>query len=254
MVDRIVTVVFDDGMGHGDWHRLCAAFEASVRTNVPYAELVIIEGQRPPAERNVRQSFKDNTHKLDLWAHAVDIAEDGDRVLLADCDALVLGDVFAAFGEGDFDIAYTVRPSPHRINGGMIYLRVSDKTRRFMREWVRINAELMADDDRRKPLIDKHAGINQAAINVLLDNGAADCETAELPCAKWNNVCQTREQFGDDTMVLHVMGTLRELLLANAPMHRRPPYIRPAFDVWMQYDQLAKESECLKAQANTATG
>lgn len=252
MADYIVSAIFDDTK-YGDFFRLCRAFEYSAKANTD-AEVVLMETTRPPETRNYRRTFKDNTLKLGLWSNYVNFAEDGDRIVLMDCDTLVLRDVFDAFDTADFDVAYTVRNSNCRINAGVVFINVNDASREFMRRWVQINGELMDNLNRLTELAKTYAGVNQSAIAVLLKDYAGNCRFHELPCAKWNNVDQTWESFDDSTYVLHIKGALRELLLANTQEDRRPHYMKRAFNTWMEYDARANSEEpCPKAQANTDT-
>lgn len=57
----------------------------------------------------------------------------GDRLMVADVDLYFLDDPFKAF-EKDFDFAVTTRCHPYRwpVNGGVFFLRINDRTRRFV--------------------------------------------------------------------------------------------------------------------------
>ena len=71
--------------------------------------------------------------KIEQLARLVKQLRNGDRLIVADVDLYFLDDPFKAF-EKEFDVALTTRchPYPFPINGGMFFLRINPKTRKWV--------------------------------------------------------------------------------------------------------------------------
>jgi hypothetical protein len=145
---RLVSVYFPehDGRSVGVYGRMVRALERSAAVNSPHTPLDVVRitpDWSRLAERwrrghdPQRESLLANTAKLEAWGRAVESAAGGELIGLLDADLLVTGEL-AEVELLSFDLAYTERPAGARypLNGGVVFLRVSDGTRSFMRRWV----------------------------------------------------------------------------------------------------------------------
>ncbi len=236
---RIVSVIFPDLGGHGDFERLCDAFEASVEMNGGDCELLLLETERPDTGVGAR-TYIENTVKLNLWIK--ELAKADMPTVFMDCDTIVLRPLVDAFDQ-PFDVAITTRDSDCWFNAGVVFARPGLGATRFFQEWQRVNDDLYANQDKLAEPARTFVGINQSALSLMLKAPPA-CDIAYLPCETWNNVDQTWDALSGDTAVLHIKGALRELCLVDMPEHRVPPEIRPARDVFRVYDRIAREMTC----------
>lgn len=71
--------------------------------------------------------------KIERLQKLVHQLRQGDNLMVADVDIYFLDDPFKAF-ENDFDFAITTRCHPYRwpVNGGVFFLRINDRARRFV--------------------------------------------------------------------------------------------------------------------------
>lgn len=141
-----ISVVFDyENTSYG---KLAAVLEKSIKKNSPNSALKLLKIEAPEIteeERTNRFCFRENTEKLKVWVEQLEECEDKE-IIFIDCDMMVLGDVSEVF-KWDFDIAATKRTKDMRIkyNGGVIFVKSNERSRRFFKEFKRIN-DLMYSD------------------------------------------------------------------------------------------------------------
>jgi hypothetical protein len=165
-----------------------------------------------------------NTQKLHAWVEAVDEAADGDRVLLMDTDMFITRPLDPLWDRA-FDIAYTARRHSHRQakfphNGGVLAVRVSPQSRRFMAMWRAINDAFLGDVRQHQAWWPQYQGINQSAFGCLMETGGHECHVIGLRCLEWN--CENSEWASFDpqtTRIVHVKSKLRRALF-NIPNPR----------------------------------
>ena len=75
--------------------------------------------------------------KIEELQSLVNCLRSGDRLIIADVDLYFLDDPFKAFDE-DFDFAVTTRCHEYRypVNGGVFFIRISEKTRKFVKFYL----------------------------------------------------------------------------------------------------------------------
>lgn len=197
----------------GEFQGLADAFEASARRHFPTADLQVWRCPPPPLG-GLPNGCAYNAEKLRLWGRLA--CEAKTKTILIDADTLILGDLSGAFDQS-FDVAYTARPDSarHRLNGGVVFLRPTERARGFMRRWVEIDDEMVASRPLAERAAGLHGGVNQAALCSLLDDGAANADVIGLPCSIWNSVDETWASFGDHVKVLHFKSELRAAALRN---------------------------------------
>jgi len=240
----VVTVLLGDAP---HYRRLFSVFKRSLQANCPLATLEVMRAGLPPRPSNLPYHTATNTTKLHLWRDAV-YRHEGKLVLL-DCDAVILGDLAAAFQQGPFDIGYTVRPGMLRLNSGVVFVRCNQRSRTFMDDWVTINDALLAHQPACLASMARYGGVNQAAMAYLLDK-RPDCKLQQFHCAVWNSVQETWHQVNDKTRIVHIKSRLRDIALGRIPAtpdNMRPPKeaimagvdpnesIQPALDAWLKY-------------------
>jgi len=194
---------------------------------VPVGPHVFPEGYPEHAESNF--------NKMRAWVHSVCGCQDGEQLLLADCDLLFLKSVEDAF-LGDFDIAYTVRPGKIPINGGVIFVKTNKRSRAFMRHWyTAAETILRRGKNEIKREVAKFGGISQASLLHTLEGPlGATVRFKELPCAEWNSVDQTWADYDPETTrVIHIKGKLRRLCLGRSQPEQHE-VLGPLMRLWRQ--------------------
>lgn len=135
-----------------------------------------------------QSSFAYNTHKLIDWNGVVQRAAEGSRLLITDADMMVLRPLDPVW-DHEFDIALTEKRAVTRLplNGGVVFLRVNARSRRWFKAWLDWNMRLIGDGALHRGYRARYCGMNQAALGALLENGGRDlAHVIELPCAEWN--------------------------------------------------------------------
>jgi len=208
----------------GMYQRLAMVLESSAKRHLPGWEVRverITEVPLQPASGNPSHGW--NTLKLEWWRDMVRGAPDGARLLLIDGDTAILKPLDSVW-RLSFDIAYTVRERGLPLNGGVIFLRVSKKTRAFMETWWEINSKFFHSDLKHAPWRAKYAGINQAALGCLLETVAHGCALERLPCREWN--CCQWQWLDCSTRIIHVKSVLRRAVFGvEAPRTGMQPMI-----------------------------
>lgn len=213
---------------------LARVLEHTARRWAPGWDVEVRKVAPSALQKQLGQAAADNSWKLELWCRAVEESPEGGRVLLIDSDTFVTGPLDDLW-EVPFDLAYTVRPEGWRfpINGGVVAVRASEGTRRFMREWLAEDRRMLVNSERRAPWRKKYGGHNQASFGCTLEAGtgaALGLELAALPCAVWNCEDATWAAFKPEaTRIVHVKSALR---MAAFRLAGCPPRLRPLLDLW----------------------
>jgi hypothetical protein len=124
-------------------------------------------------------------------------------------DVIVTGDMRDVEQEGEFDLAVTVR-SGGRINSGVVFVLVSEKTKEWYRRWYELVLVLLDDPKQLRQLKSKYAGINQSALETMLLE-PHDLVVKKLPCNIWNCTPICYPQFNEQTKVVHLLEQARRV-------------------------------------------
>lgn len=236
MTRRIVSCYF----GYRDWGRLAAVLRATVAQQCPGWVLDLAHLPYPPQVPGRGQGETANTRKLEYWAASVDQSQDGDEVLLIDADTAIVRPLDDLW-ERPFDVAYTTKPGAALpFNAGVVFLRVNPKTRAFMARWLAENRRLYESKSAHLPLKQKYAGMNQAALGSLIQQGLfpGDLNVLELPCREWNCEDSSWARFDPAvTRILHVKSTLRSHCTGS---YLCPPELKAARDWWLAQERAAR--------------
>lgn len=182
-----------------------------------------------------------NTHKLELWTALVEDAEDGAQLLLLDADTAIVQRLDAVWDE-PFDLAYTVKPKGARfpLNGGVIFLRVSDGTRRFMRRWRDLNRFFLEHPLEYQVWSAFYGGLNQTALGVLFRQGdpaTTGLTIQQLPCLEWNCEDEHWARFDPTvTRIVHFKSGLQKAVFREAAT---PAGAQPLVALWDQLERQA---------------
>lgn len=210
---KIVAVQFDYP-GTNRYNILSKVFEYSVKVNCPEAELEILKVKAPIIKGKVRsKSFASNTLKLDLWLDTLNNTED--NVVFMDCDMIVLKDISDAFNS-DFDVGYTKRTGSRiPYNGGVVFVKNTQKAREFITLWKNINLKMYDDYVFHKPWRNKYGGMNQAAFGYIMEKENYRAKLKKFGCDIWNACDDNWKKLDDKTKVIHIKGTLRRNVLMD---------------------------------------
>lgn len=216
------------GLPRDTWTRLAKTLAHSVHEHCHGWTLDLAEIPPSPDLSSPKgsQGNVDNTRKLDAWAQAVERAADGDRILLLDADTLIrreLDDVW----DHPFDLAYTKKPEEARypFNGGVIFLRVSDLTRAFIRTWRDVNRFFLEHPSEHDVWLPAFGGINQSAFGMLVESISDKAwpepfkgyhpglAIRKLPCLEWNCEDEHWDEFDPDrTRIVHYKSGLQRAI------------------------------------------
>lgn len=239
-VPRLVACHFQTNT-NGDrtiWPRLSRVFRHTAGTALAGWSIEIAELEPLPM-RSSRATPWDgqNTQKLDHWVDAVIRADDHDRMALLDADTAILRSLDEVW-DRDFDLALTKRPRGWPYNGGVVFVRVSPAVRHFFERWREENRRMLGDRPYHARWQKIYGGLNQAALGMLLETGAADgLKIERLPCVEWNCEDTTWTEFGPTTRVLHVKSALRLAIFSGVHPSRE---LQPLRDLWLDLERQAK--------------
>jgi hypothetical protein len=225
---KLYSCWFDASTVAGPWPaswyaRHAAVLERSARENIPGWTIDVREIAPPPNLHAARPGNKSayiyNSHKLRDWLEVTESCADGDRLLLIDADTMVLRSLDPVW-DSEFDVAYTIKRDVTRlpINAGVVFLRVNARSRAFMRAWLDWNMRLLGSAALHTKYWAKYAGMNQAALGALLEDGGGPrmAKLHELHCSEWNCESATWKTFdpANPPRIAHVKGNLRKGLMA----------------------------------------
>jgi len=189
-----------------------SAAENSPKT--PLEVLRIADSDKDILRLGKCSNYLQNTRKTRHHCALVQAAEVGELLCLIDCDMLVLRDLSDAesFVEG-IDLAYTIVPGGLTyINTGVVFVRVSERTKSFYREWSEIALRMLKD----RVLHDKwkrtYGGINQCALALRLSE-PNELTTLELDGKFWNATTLNWPTALECARMVHILGKLRSGLL-----------------------------------------
>lgn len=237
---KIVGVVFDYAE-KSDYARLARVWEESARQTNQHAEIVLHKIE-PPQTVKRNTGLSSNNHKFKVWNAEIQAANNGDLIVLTDVDLMILADLRPAF-KGDFDIGVTRRTAQSwPINAGVVFVRVSDASKRFIERWGEVDQKMYEDEVFHEPYKRKYKGQNQAALGYLRENNDTGAVVQELPCAVWNACNEDYVHFKlGTTKVVHIKSTLRHAILGKT--RGVPSKMKPICKLWKAFESAAKERQ-----------
>ena len=220
---QLCAVHFGSGGAGDQYGRLARVLEHTAGVHCPDWTITVERSDRvaPYASHLGVHSHVTNSQKLEWWREIVAAAEDGDRLLLIDADMMITRELEEIW-DLPFDLAYTMRETGRLpLNGGVVFLRVSPATRRFVDRWLEVNLKFLGDSVAHRPWRVKYAGINQASFGYLLERERHGLELRRITCREWNCENTTWATFDPAvTRIVHLKSGLRRALF-GAPDVRR---------------------------------
>ncbi|MFW6074460.1 MAG: putative nucleotide-diphospho-sugar transferase [Chloroflexota bacterium] len=233
---KIVGIVFDYNEGNR-YERLTRVWAKSIEVNCPAAEVTILKID-PPKQTKRKIGLSSNWHKFKRWVDFARDQRDGENVILMDTDMIVLNDLRPAFNE-DFDIGLTVRTKANwKYNGGVVFVKISDATREFLRQWGEIDERMYRDEKFHAPYSKKYKGQNQSSLGYMVEHNES-LKIREFPCAIWNACNEDWIYIDDNTKVIHLKSNLRLSCLGEVT--GAPSKMRRAFNEFKKYERMVVE-------------
>lgn len=199
------------------YKRYARVLEKSIERNSPNTPLTIysacgLDDSITNCLRHGKASGHEisNAFKTKFHNEIVQCGGGGDLIGLFDLDLMILQDLTPIEKE-DFDIAFTVRNHTARINTGVVFVRVSAKTKRWYDKWYRIVQNLLKNNGLRNELRMIHQGINQSALSIMMKE-SHNLKILELPGPIWNCTSIDFPLFGPNTKIVHMLGEARRAI------------------------------------------
>jgi hypothetical protein len=240
---KIIIVSFDFS-GYQTFEKMTNALIYSIEKHEPSAQWVVKKLNEPPLNGRIRGHVA-NTIKLNYWYSELKRCSHGDHVVFLDADTLMINPIHDVFRE-DFDVAYTVRTrSKWVLNGGVIFVKVNERSMEFFRKFVETNNHMFNDKEFHEKYRVKYAGINQAALGYMLELNTTSAKLKALPCAVWNACGEDWSGINDTTRIIHLNGQARKSIFGGNPAEHET--LKP-YQIWNKYynewrtdDQLTKD-------------
>lgn len=190
-------------------------------------------------QTNGIHSHVSNTEKLIHWNRIVQEAPDGAEILVMDADMMILRPIDDVWKQS-FDMAYTTKRAKLPFNGGVIFLRVSDRTKTLMAAWLDANMALLRSPKSHQLWRKKYGGMNQAAFGQLLPRIRSEfgVHLIELPCREWNCEQSAWHTYQPEfTRIVHIKSGLRRAVLGKTSVIEA--HLMPLVKKWRELDKLA---------------
>jgi len=179
--------------------------------------------------------------KIQALRDRVVAGEDGEELLLLDADTFVLRNPAEVFGDAEFDIAHCPRPGRFPTNTGVVFVRVNDRTRRFVDAWMAYTLAWGESEKLVAEAAKQSGGTDQAGFEQALA-AETDAVVAELPYLEWN-CCQDFEQAATDRVgILHLKGKWHKRLLKGQDTDL-PAWV---LDAWARFKPGKRWDEILR--------
>lgn len=249
MTPRMVVRHFGPGYEHR-WLRLLRVLDYTAREHCREWTLDVQRVEPPAALSSPlgRQGHVWNTVKLDSWVETVESAPNGEQLALFDADLAILRPLDVIWTR-TFDLAYTGKPKGSRfpLNGGVIFLRVSEAVRRFLRAWRDRNRFYLEHPQELQVWDCNYGGLNQTALGMLIrENVSAGLHVEQLPCLEWN--CEDEHWARFDpavTRIVHYKSNLQRALWKLGPT---PDGAKPLRLLWHALEKDAMRAESTRTE------
>jgi hypothetical protein len=230
------------------YERCARVLEHTLRVNSPLTDFEIrhVPDTNPVVRGLLRGSIcghdANNYLKTKFQMDAILDEPNGKLLCFMDTDTFVLGELseIEEFIGEPFDIAVTAKENIHSaapINSGVVFVRVSDKTKEWYTRWHEHAADLTKDTKRLRTLKRKYLGINQSSLALLM-GAEHDLILKQVPCKIWNSTTATWNCW-EEAKVIHVLGKLRMSLFKYK--RSSDGKITRLVKLWKDYEAQAKE-------------
>jgi len=161
---------------------------------------------KAPKKGSRTYNLQANTSKLEAWLRHFN----QDTVFL-DADLLMLKDIRDGFDLVD-DVGITETRGRFPINGGVMFFKYTPRAKKFLRDLVKVNREMLLNCKFHDKWFEKYSGINQSAAGYLLESEYGDLNI--LP--QVYNLCEPWDNW-EASKIIHIKGELRDFVLHLKP-------------------------------------
>jgi hypothetical protein len=213
----LASVYFGTGAAGDEFRRMARALKYSALRHAPGWRVEIVEVPPAVGYRSTLgvPAHENNSAKLDRWRDIIAAASDGDRVLLIDADTMITGPLDPAW-DLPFDLAITTAAERLPFNAGVVFVRVSPRSRGFLEQWAAVNRSFLGDASALRPWRARYAGINQAALGFMLERAGHGCQVARLPGEIWNCEDSNWKRYDPAaTRIVHLKSDLRRSIFRS---------------------------------------
>lgn len=171
-----------------------------------------------------------NSLKTKYHYEIVQEARTGTILGMFDLDLLVLHDL-SEIEDEKFDIAFTTREQGEStINTGVVFVRVSKKTKEWYKQWYDNVLHLLENNVLRRELKVKYLGINQSGLAMLLQE-THELDILELPGLIWNCTPVCFSNFdSEQTKIVHLLNQVKKSIIGS--VRSRDPKVNEIVRIW----------------------
>lgn len=211
-----------------NYDKLKSVFINSAKDNFPHIETIVYD-MKPP---------KPKTWRHDLAYASLEVSrnvlKEKELIAVCDIDVMFINDI-SDIEEKNFDIAITVRDWKHPLNSGVWFYRPNERSRSFVEAWIKNKLKIMKNVNKHQKKIDKYAGINQASLQMTIDELKNDVNILELPCPIWNATQTEWKKITNETKIIHIKSELRKFCLGLWKMKKGYEYLTPLINKFKGY-------------------
>lgn len=232
---QIVGVYFK-GKGACEYDHLAKVWEFSAKKTHPEDNVILLELEVP---LNSNTHEERNAYKFNSWNRI--IQQTKEDTILMDVDTVLFDNISHVF-EKDFDICYTTRKRISLpLNGGVIFVKSTDRSRKFFEEWQKIDKDLLENRRKYSKWIKEYNGQNQASFGYMIET-YKDISLHTVPCEVYNACQEDWERIGKKTKVLHVKGDLKRLCSQSKSKKTLLDKYKKAYLAWKKIEKLYIDS------------
>jgi hypothetical protein len=207
---------------------LTKVFEYSIKKNMPGSDTHLEIYELPPPVIEGKR-FQHQIIKQRKWTELA--LQQTENYVIMDTDMIITGSLEDAF-QYPFDIAYTYRKKERKpLNGGMIFGRPNERSKRFWEEWLFYCEKAYANKDTWIDFNSQCKGFAQSALWHTINNNK-ECKFKRLDCSEYNACDEEWDYANAGTKAYHIKGRMRKALFNNGPISSPKVY-----NLWKDYER-----------------
>jgi hypothetical protein len=241
-----VIEVYHDGLSQED--------QDQIKNKVPIVRFI-------PISTELDFDIELSSQKMNLWNQIVNRTEDGQTLVLMDCDMLICRDLKKVFRK-DFNLAFTVKNDSSTLfplNTGIVFLKMKSSTRSIMDRWYKETCRILGNNDLLEYAVALFGGADQCSLAKILNRRYNFLEPITignfrflgLPASEFNVHKDWSKVV--DARVVHYKGTWSDVLVNDAKDYEGALVIsgwgkrrdvldeicswKPAYDLWKTYQK-----------------
>ena len=212
------------------YRRLAKNLKKSIEYNYPNSKIDIREISPPNFKEfkgtNVEDFKATNTVKLEMWNEVVQNSDYNTNIVLLDCDTFIRYKFDEVF-DNDFDVGFTHRnTNPVKFNGGVIFVKSNENSKKFFEEFVKINNEMLKNKSFHEKYKKIYDGMNQSAMGCLYERNLKNkiYNIKLFNCSKYNMHMSKFWTTQNNGKILHLKGELKYLLFNKNNLNKKHKY------------------------------